>query len=59
MKDISFFAKPPQFRKRTSCCEYPHLLRGSSLIRAWQMAEYMGAKLNPTSGYENDVLIYI
>lgn len=31
----------------------------SSTIRAKQLAEYMGAKLNPTEGYENDVCVYI
>lgn len=29
------------------------------MIRAEQMSMYMGAKLNPKSGYENDVLIYV
>jgi len=46
MKNISFFAI---FNKK----------RGSSLIRAKQISEYLGAKLNPKSGYENDVCIYV
>jgi hypothetical protein len=52
--DLSFFAKLP-FLKRGSCV----LLRGSSLIRGQQVAEYLGAKFNPTSGYENDICILI
>lgn len=31
----------------------------SGHIRAGQVAEYMGAKMNPTEGYENDACIYI
>jgi hypothetical protein len=34
-------------------------MRVSSLIRGNQIAEYLGAKLNPTEGYENDVCIYV
>lgn len=34
-------------------------MRVSSLIRGVQIAERMGAKLNPTEGYENDVCIYV
>ena len=37
----------------------PCLHRGTSLIRGEQMAEYLGAKYNPTSGYENDLCIYL
>lgn len=33
--------------------------RVSSIIRANQIAEQIGAKLNPESGYENDVCIYV
>ena len=36
-----------------------HLLRVSSIIRADQMAERLGAKLNPTDGYADDVCIYV
>ena len=36
-----------------------HLMRVSSLIRGIQMSEKLGAKLNPESGYENDVCIYV
>lgn len=49
---ISFFAKPPY--------EMRHLQRVSSIIRGEQIAAYMGnARLNPPSGYENDVCIYV
>src|SRR3990167_4780675 len=36
-----------------------HLMRVSSIIRSDQIAEYIGAKLNPESGYENDICIYL
>ena len=36
-----------------------HLLRVSSTIRGEQVAEQIGAKFNPESGYENDVCIYV
>lgn len=49
---ISFFAKPP--------FEMKHLQRVSSIVRGEQIAAYMGnARLNPTSGYEDDVCIYV
>ncbi len=51
---ISFFAKQP-FRIGSD----RHLARVSSIVRANQIAQYIGAKLNPTEGYENDVCIYI
>lgn len=35
------------------------MMRVSSIIRADQIAERIGAKLNPDSGYENDVCIYV
>ena len=36
-----------------------HLQRVSSIIRADQIAEKIGARLNPTEGYVNDVCIYV
>jgi hypothetical protein len=36
-----------------------HLMRVSSIIRGDQIAKQIGAKLNPESGYENDVCIYV
>jgi hypothetical protein len=33
--------------------------RPSGIVRAVQISEYLGAKLNPISGYENDVCIYV
>jgi len=32
---------------------------GSGKIRGEQMGKYLGAKLNPTKGYENDLCIYV
>lgn len=52
--DISFFAKMPQ---RTG--QDRHLTRVSSIIRAQQIADYIGAKLNPIEGYQNGVCIYV
>lgn len=54
MNDLSFFAKRRAFGK-----EDGHLIRGSSVIRGEQISEYLGAKLNPLDGYENDVCIYV
>ena len=34
-------------------------MNGSSIIRGEQISEYLGAKLNPESGYENDVCVYV
>jgi hypothetical protein len=50
---MSFFAKQPN-RARDG-----HWQRLSSLIRANQIAECIGAKLNPEKGYKNDVCIYV
>lgn len=63
---ISFFVKRAFFNvdpgkdydKRTKPPR-GHLQRVSSIIRADQIAEYLGAKVNPTEGYENDVCIYV
>jgi hypothetical protein len=54
MANISIFAKPAS-RSRID----DHLLRGSSLVRGEQVASRLGAKLNPVSGYENDICIYV
>lgn len=52
--NITFFAKPP-FRVGYD----RHWTRISSLIRGIQIAQNIGAKLNPTEGYKNDVVIYV
>ncbi len=50
--NISIFAQPPYVRRT--------LRRVSTTIRGEQMAAHMqNARLNPTSGYENDVCIYV
>lgn len=36
-----------------------HAVKLSSRIRAEEIAEYLGARLNPESGYENDVCIHV
>ncbi|HET7099038.1 MAG TPA: hypothetical protein VFI61_02300 [Patescibacteria group bacterium] len=51
---LSFFAKPPSYARSNR-----HILHGSSMIRAQQISEYLGAKLNPVDGYTNDVCIYV
>jgi len=43
MKNISFF----------------YTRGGSGYIRGRQMADYLGAKINPTEGYEDDLCIYV
>ena len=35
------------------------LKRISSITRGEQIADYLGAKLNPTAGFENDICIYV
>lgn len=57
---ISIFTRPsyignryPEHTKESS------VLRVSARIRGDEIAEYLGAKLNPTSGYENDVCIHV
>lgn len=52
--NLSFFARTP-FRHRHG----GHLGRVSSIIRAIQISEQIGAKLNPESGYENDICVYV
>jgi len=56
--EISIFAKPAKYQ-RTVTLPVPHLIRGSSIIRGEQMAEWLGCKLNPTEGFENDLCIYV
>ena len=58
MRDISIFARMPRYQ-RTYYARYPHIIRGSSVIRGIQVAEHLGCKLNPESGYENDVCIHV
>ena len=52
--NITFFAKMP-FRTGSD----RHWARVSTLIRAVQIADRLGAKLNPTQGFNNDVCIYV
>ena len=47
------------FAKKTSRGRGNRLQRVSSMIRGVQVAEQIGAKLNPEEGYENDVCIYV
>ena len=54
---ISIFARPYFLGQELSTGE-PYLHRVTSLVRGEQIAEYIGGKYNPTSGYENDVCIY-
>lgn len=66
---ISIFAKPAflnvspkePFALRTKPLRkgVGHLMRVSSIIRGDQVAEEIGAKYNPTEGYEDDVCIYV
>ncbi len=66
---ISIFAKPTflninphePFNERTKPLRkgVGQLMRVSSMIRGDQIANQIGAKFNPTEGYENDICIYV
>ncbi len=64
---ISIFAKPAflninpseALKDRKKPIKAGHVMRVSSMIRGDQIADYLGAKLNPTEEYENDVCIYV
>lgn len=64
---ISIFAKRAflninagqEFEYKGQAPKRGHLLRVSSMIRADQIADQIGAKLNPTDGYQDDVCIYV
>ena len=66
---ISIFAKPTFLninphepfadRKKPIPKGRGHMMRVSSMIRADQIAEQIGCKLNPTEGYEKDTCIYV
>jgi glycosyltransferase involved in cell wall biosynthesis len=64
--NLTIFAKPPflnvnpgQPYKFGTPIKRGHLMRVSSIIRGIEMSEYLNCKLNPTSGYEDDVCIYV
>lgn len=57
--NISIFARPYFFVDDPLLYSEPVLGRGTSLIRGEQMAQFLGAKYNPTSGYEQDLRIYL
>ena len=60
MGNISIFAKPSFLGNH-----YHNLVKGDSIlrlsgeIRGKQIADYIGAKFNPKSGYENDLCIFV
>lgn len=57
---ISFFALPSYVGTSYSKHQKDLIARRvSSRIRAEEMAEFLGAKLNPTGGYEHDVCIHV
>lgn len=65
--NISIFAKPAflnvdpsrPFKYEGKPPSRGHLQRISSITRGEQIAEYIGAKLNPTEGYQQDICIYV
>ncbi len=65
--NISIFAKPAYlnvhasqpFKYEGKPPEQGYLKRVSSVIRGEQIANFIGAKFNPTEGYQNDVCIYV
>ncbi|EKD86399.1 MAG: hypothetical protein ACD_37C00308G0004 [uncultured bacterium] len=56
---ISFFAKKPYLLDDPTKPGKVFWQRLTARVRAEEIAAYLGAKLNPTQGYENDVCIYI
>src|SRR3990167_488658 len=56
---ISIFALPSYVGHSYAKNSPVSARRLSSRIRCEEMAEYLGARLNPTEGYENDVKIYV
>ncbi len=60
MENISIFAKPSFLGNH-----YHNLVKGDSIlrlsgeIRGKQIADYIGAKFNPKSGYEDDLCIFV
>lgn len=57
--NISFFTRPAFVGEDPETYTGPYLHRATSLIRGEQVAEYLGAKYNPTSGFEQDLCIYL
>ncbi len=65
--NISIFAKPAflnvassrPFKYEGKPPRHGHLMRISSITRGEQIANQIGAKLNPTEGYQNDICIYV
>lgn len=57
--NISIFARPYFFVEDPLLYKEPVLGRVTSLIRGEQMAQFLGAKYNPTSGFEQDLRIYL
>lgn len=56
--NMSFFARPSYIGRGCIEAEYECIYRMSSVVRAEQIAQYLGAKYNPKDGYENDVCIF-
>jgi len=56
---IAIFASRSFLRNDPELGDHPLLSFTTSVIRGEQIAEYIGAKYNPKSGYENDLCIYL
>lgn len=56
---ISIFARKYFTGENAGTSTGPYLHRGTSLIRGEQVAEYLGGKYNPQSGFEDDICIYL
>lgn len=65
--NITIFAKPAflnvkpsrPFKYEGKVPHRGHLMRISSITRGEQIANFIGAKLNPTDGYQEDICIYV
>lgn len=56
---ISFFAKHTYYLDDPDNPGKLLLRRITSRVRGEEIAKYLGAKFNPTKGYENDICIYV
>ena len=60
MRKISIFVRPSYIGNRyPSETKEPVLMRISSRIRGEDLAEHLGAKLNPKQGFEDDICIFV
>lgn len=57
--NISIFARKYFIAEDEGTTTGPYLHRATSYIRGEQIADYLGGKYNPESGFEDDICIYL